>query len=83
MVDPTGKYKNLSVTYADLLYLMSGYAYKAGPQKELLGDGYGEGQYRYVYVGFSDDKFHPVMSFDAQGKEQTASYVAFMKAMEW
>ena len=29
------------------------------------------------YVGFSDDKFHPVMSFDAQGKEQTASYVAF------
>ena len=82
LVDPAGKYKNLSVTYADLLYLMSGYAYKAGPQKELLGDGYGEGQYRYVYIGFSDDKFHPVMSFDAQGKEQTASYVAFMKAME-
>lgn len=84
LVDPAGKYKDLSVTYADLLYLMSGYAYNAdrGSQTELLGEGYGEGQYRYVYVGFSEDKFHPVMSFDAQGKEQTASYVAFMKAME-
>lgn len=84
LVDPAGKYKDLSVTYADLLYLMSGYAYNVdkGTQKELLGDGYGEGQYRYVYLGFSEDKFHPIMSFDAQGKEQTASFVAFMKAME-
>lgn len=84
LVNPTGKYKDLSVTYADLLYLMSGYAYNAdkGIQKELLGDGYGEGQYRYVYLGFSEEKFHPIISFDAQGKEQTASFVAFMKAME-
>lgn len=84
LVPAKGKYKDLSITYADLLYLMSGYAYSAdrGTQTELLGDGFGTGDYRYVYLGFEENGFHPVMNFDAQGKEHTASYVAFMKAME-
>lgn len=83
---PDSKYFNLSVTYADLLFMASGYAYsvKGNPEyKGVLNNKYGQGDYRYAYFGFDDGKgFKPVFGFDTQAKDNTASYVAFLKAME-
>ena len=83
---PDSKYSDLSVTYADLLFMASGYAFSvAGTTnyKGILNNKYGEGDYRYAYFGFDDGKgFKPVFGFDTQAKDNTASYVAFLKAME-
>lgn len=83
LVSSSGNIGSVSVTYADLLHIASGHAYNGERnQKEWLGEGYGEGDYRYAYFGFESGGFKPVLSFDTQGKVHTASYVALMKAME-
>lgn len=82
LVNPKGNISKVSLTYADLLYLMSGYSANDNSQKEFLGEGFGTEGQRYAFIGFESDSFHPVMSFDLQAKEQTASSVAFLKAME-
>ena len=85
LVNAQGALKGLSMTYADLLYMASGHAYRVDRnlEKEWLGEGYGEGDYRFAYFGFDEGEgFKPVLSFDTQAKTHTASYVAFMKAME-
>lgn len=75
------------ITYADLLFMASGYAYKT--KRSLKGVGnyvsedYGEGKYRYGYFGFENgDGFQPVFGFDTHAETNTASMVAFLKAME-
>ncbi len=48
-----------------------------------VGESYGTGKYRYAYFGFgSGTDFKPVFGFDTRAKDHTASFVAFMKAME-
>lgn len=80
------KIKGKEFTYADLLLMASGYVYehKKDPSFESYGGkDYGEGDYRYGYLGFENsDGFQPVFSFDTQAKDNTASMVAFLKAME-
>lgn len=87
------KIKGKEITYADLLLMASGFAYdwsnQSGDDKmkkavtSYVGEGYGEGKYRFAYFGFEGSGgFQPVFSFDTQAKKNTASMVAFLKAME-
>lgn len=80
------KIKGKEITYADLLLMASGYVYehKDDPSMQIYGGKeYGEGDYRYGYLGFQNSEgFQPVFSFDTQAKNNTASMVAFLKAME-
>ena len=87
------KIKGKNVTYADLLLLASGWAYEMKNQDadksvkeavlDYVGKDYGKGKYRFAYFGFGEGKdFKPVFGFDTQSKENTASMVSLLKAME-
>ena len=91
--NPDGSLNGLTATYADLLMLASGSLNNAKESivgkkasenvQKYVGSGLGEGDYRYAYFGFGDgDNFKPVLSFDTTGETNTASYVAFLKALE-
>ena len=92
LVDAKGALKETSVTYADLLLLGSGVLARSGVKlsdqaaKEIetyAGSEIGTGDYTYAYFGFGEGtNFKPVMSFDVTGKTNTATKVAFLKALE-
>ena len=92
LVDAKGALAKTSVTYADLLLLGSGVLARSGVKlsdqaaKEVetyAGAEIGTGDYTYAYFGFGEGKnFKPVMSFDVTGKTNTATKVAFLKALE-
>ena len=90
LVDAKGALKDISATYADLLLLANGSLtrrYVNDDTKKQVekyaGSELGTGDYTYVYFGFGEGKnFKPVMSFDTTGKTNTASKVAFLKALE-
>lgn len=73
-----------SVTYADLLILASGYAYRNKKDlREFVGEKYGSDEYRYAYLGYGEgSNFKPVFGFDTRAEDNTASMVAFLKALE-
>lgn len=89
--DAKGEIAGRSITYADLLLLASGRVYELKnsnnqgdkPISAYVGDGYGDGDYRYAYLGFDEGgSFKPVFSFDTRNEKNTPSTVAFLKAME-
>ena len=95
LVNPQGALASTSITYADLLILGSGALNNMDGNQGLISDeakqqityyagsSIGTGDYRYVYFGFGEgDNFKPVLSFDVTGKTNTASKVAFLKALE-
>lgn len=90
-VSTNGKVSKVSATYADLLLLGSGYitnGFSSGSgikeaTENYLGSDFDETKHRYASIGWGEGSdFHPVITMDVLNKDNTASFVGFMKGME-